>query len=87
MNSGEWLALAALAFTVVSAIAGGMFKFGQHSQRLASLEERAKGTEASTAALAVLTSTVGGIDKRLEEVAHDVKNLLLGRVKPARREE
>ena len=94
MNGGEWIALAGLSFTVIVAIAGGCFKLGQHSQRITALEERTKDLPA----VAVLTVTLDGlkegvakleasITKRIDDLDHDFRGLLSGRIKPARREE
>ena len=92
MTAGGWIAIVSLAvaslFSVVGLVVQGLlaaFHFGRHAQRLTALEERTRDVEDNSAALAVLTSTVGGIDRRLLEVAHDVKNILTGRVRPAPR--
>jgi hypothetical protein len=49
-----------------------------HAQRLAAVEHRTREVDTNAAALAVLTSTVSGIDRRLQEVADDVKIMMLG---------
>lgn len=92
MTATAWIAIVSIAiasaFSLVGLIVQGLlaaFHFGRHAQRLAAVEERTRDVEGNNAALAVLTATVGGIDKRLAEVALDVKNLLTGRVRPARR--
>jgi hypothetical protein len=93
MNGGEWIALAGLSFTVIVAIAGGCFKLGQHSQRITALEERTKDLPA----VAVLATTIGAlkeqvskldqsITKRIDDLDHDFRNLLTGKLRPARRD-
>ena len=92
MTASAWIAIVSIAlaagFSLVGLVVQGLlvaFHLGRHSQRLSAVEERTRDMEGNNAALAVLTATVGGIDKRLVEVAHDVKNLLTGRVRPAAR--
>jgi len=96
MTAGAWIAIASIAvaaaFSLVGLVIQGLlaaFHFGRHAERLTAVEDRTREVDSNTAALAVLTSTVGGIDKRLQEVAQDVKNLLTGRVRPppARRDD
>ena len=89
MSAEAWVAIASIAvaagFSLVGVIIQGFlaaFHFGKHSQRLAAVEHRTREVDSNASALAVLTSTVGGIDRRLQEVADDVRNLLLGRVRP-----
>lgn len=90
MTAAGWIAIASIGVAAVFSLIGlvlqafaAAFQFGRQAQRLAAVEERTKEAEANSASLAVLTATVGGIDKRLEEVACDVKNLLTGRIRPA----
>jgi hypothetical protein len=92
MTAGAWIAIVSIAvaagFSLVGLIVQGLmvsFHFGRYSQRLSAVEDRTRDVEGNNAALAVLTATVGGIDKRLVEVALDVKNLLTGRVRPPAR--
>ena len=94
MTSGAWIAIVSIAvaaaFSLVGVIIQGLmaaFHFGKHSQRLAAVEHRTREVDTNAAALAVLTSTVGGIDRRLQEVADDVKTLMLGRGRPQSRRE
>ncbi len=91
-GSSAWIAIVSIAvaagFSLVGLIVQGLmvsFHFGRYSQRLSAVEDRTRDVEGNNAALAVLTATVGGIDKRLVEVALDVKNLLTGRVRPPAR--
>lgn len=94
MTPNAWIAIVsvgvAAAFSLIGLVLQGLlaaFHFGRQSQRLASVEQRTRDVDANAAALAVLTSTVGGIDKKLAEVSTDVKNLLIGRIRPASRRE
>lgn len=89
MSSEAWIAVVSIAvaagFSLVGVVVQGLlaaFHFGRHSQRLTAVEHSIREVDANAAALAVLTSTVGGVDRRLQEVADDVKDLLLGRVRP-----
>lgn len=92
MTPGNWIAVASAAIAFAGLAIGLVvlavqvaFRFGEHHNRLSAVEKKAEGIDASSSALAVLTATVGGIDKRLEEVGQDVKNLLTGRIRPASR--
>jgi len=94
MTDGAWTAILSIAVVSAFSLLGlviqallAAFHFGKHAQRLAAVEERTRSVDSNNAALAVLASTVGGIDKRLAEVALDVKNLLTGRVSAASRKE
>src|SRR5689334_11233554 len=89
MTASAWVAMASIAaasaFSLIGLVVQGLlaaFHFGRHAQRLAAVEEKTGDIAQNQAALAVLTATVGGIDSRLTEVAHDVKNLLIGRIRP-----
>jgi hypothetical protein len=92
MTTTAWIAIISVAVASVFSLVGlivqallAAFHFGRHAQRLTAVEDRTLGVEGNNAALAVLTATVGGIDKRLAEVALDVKNLLTGRIRPGPR--
>jgi hypothetical protein len=85
MSTGAWIAIVSIAvaagFSLVGVIIQGLlaaFHFGRHAQRLAAVEHRTREVDTNAAALAVLTSTVSGIDRRLQEVADDVKTMMLG---------
>ena len=92
MTTDAWIAIVSVAvaagFSLVGVVVQGLlaaFHFGRHAQRRGPGEHRTRDVAGNNGALAVLTATVGGIDKRLAEVALDVKNLLTGRVRPAAR--
>lgn len=82
MSAGAWIALASLALTFVLTIIGGAFKLGAHSQRIAALEEKTR----NIGSLEVLAAGLLEMKEQLVEIRHDVKNLLTGRIKPARRD-
>lgn len=93
--SAEAVAAAAAVVTVTLTILGALvvliYNAGRHSQRLDSaeksisvLQDGAHEAGRLDTALQVLTGTVNTMQKQLVDVSHDVKNLLTGRVVPAR---
>lgn len=85
MNVGDAILIAAPAVGAIATIGSIIFRMGQHSQRISSLEEKTKDHGAVSTAVAVLTSGMGEMKAQLGEISHDVKNILTGRVTPARR--
>ena len=74
------------------ALAGLVFKLGQHSQRLADVEKdvarlctKAEQHDKELGVVGRLEQRLGTIEGSVREVAHDVKNLLTGRLVPPRR--
>lgn len=68
----------------------------QAERRLAALEVHAKRSSETDTAIALLTKSLGTLEgtliriegavtKRIDTLEHDLRNLLTGRVKPARR--
>lgn len=88
-----------LAFVLISAIAGGSYFMGGHARELKNLKDRQDRAEAENAtrdrelnalkvsmgAVQVLTSKVEAVESALREIGHDIKNLLTGKIQPARR--
>lgn len=60
------------------------YQEGQKDQRLAALEGRPADTDCKRE-LAVLTTKFEALEKTLSDIAYDVKNLITGKVVPARR--
>lgn len=95
MNATEIAAVAAVAsvgVTVLSGLGLLIWKAGRHSQRLDAAETDIADLQAGAheagrldTALQVLTGTVNSVQKQVDEIGHDVKNLLTGKVTPARR--
>lgn len=82
-------AFIALAFTVISAIAAGAYRLGQHATRLTSMEQRQKATEEeartarteashASAQMAGLAEKLGefkdAINRRLDDVMRAIGN-------------
>lgn len=96
MSVDSWIALAGLALVVLGTIVAGVrhamhasYKFGQADQeaqqirdKIKSLEARAGVAEANHGDVALLKQSLDGVVRKVDEIAHDVKNLLTG--KPAR---
>lgn len=88
MTPSELAALVAAGI----ALGGVIFKLGQHSQRLSDAEKdiaelRVKSEDHSTrlGVIARLEQQLSTIEGAVREVAHDVKNMLTGRLVPASR--
>ena len=89
LSARDIIALIGLGFVIVGLLVQfgvGLFHLGRHSQRIAALEEKARDAGTVGAAVAVVTATIGEMKEQLAEIRHDVKNLLTGRVRPARRD-
>lgn len=88
MSVEAWIAVATLGL----AVAGLIFKAGEHSSRLSQVEKRQTETEAKQAqhgeklnAIVRLEAQLAAMDTLVREIAHDLKNLLTGKTVPARR--
>lgn len=84
MDASAWIALGGLALgalvqtSVIAFLLGGLFA------RVKVLEARPSDQDCKQE-LAVLTTKFEAMEATLSEVATDLKNLLMGRVVPARR--
>lgn len=90
MSPPEWAAVGAvvavlgLGVTLILHIIRYSYQEGQKDQRLSHLHERLQKVEGSHADVQLLTQSLAGFGKKLDEVAHDVKNLLTGKVRVRR---
>lgn len=84
MDPSAWIALAALAFAILAQGLVVAFSMGGMFARMKTLEARPTDSDCKQE-LAVLTTRFEGMEKTLSEVAHDLKNLLTGKLTPARR--
>lgn len=82
---GAIVAVIGLGVTLVLHIIRYSFQEGQKDQRLKHLHERLEKVEGSHADVRLLSQSLDGFGKKLDEVAHDVKNLLTGKVRPSAR--
>ena len=80
------------ALGLLLTVGGLVFKLGQHSQRLSDVEKdvselRVKSEDHGSrlGAIGELRQHLTTIEGSVREVAHDVKNLLTGRLVPASR--
>jgi hypothetical protein len=99
VNAGEWIALGSLGLALVGGIAAGVvhsnrtaYQFGRHSERLdqaeraiSELRETEKQGQDQKTEIALLTQTVMAMKDQLLKFEHDLRNLLTGKVQPARR--
>lgn len=84
LDIGTIVAVASLAVTLIGYIIRASYKEGQKDQRLNALEGKSADTDCKQE-LAVLTAKFEGMEQKLGELGHDIKNLLTGRIIPARR--
>lgn len=84
MDASAWIALATLAFAVVVQAGVMAFMMGGLFARVRTVESRPADTDCK-AELAVLSSRFAAMEDLVKELGHDIKNLLTGRVVPARR--
>lgn len=84
MDASAWIALAGLAAVLFVQCGAMAFALGGLFARLKTLESRPIDVDCK-AELAVLTVKFEALKSTLDEMANDVKNMLTGRVIPARR--
>lgn len=84
MDASAWIALASLAGFVLVQTGVALFALGGLFRDVRSLRDGASQSDCK-AELAVLTSQFNTMQETLKEVAHDVRNLLTGKIVPARR--
>lgn len=84
MNASAWIALASLAVVVVLQAGAMAFAMGGLFARLKAIEGRPVDTDCK-AELAVLNTRFEAMENLVKELGHDIKNLLTGKVIPARR--
>jgi len=80
LTPAAWIALASLALAFMVSVVGVAFKLGQHSQRIAALEEKTK----DIGTLAVLSAAIADIKQTLGELKTDLKDLFTGKAAPRR---
>lgn len=84
MDASAWIALAALAFVVVAQLVAIAFLLGGLFNRMKVVEAKPTDTDCK-AELSLLTYKFGEMEKTLADVASDLRNLLSGKLTPARR--
>lgn len=75
------------ALVIGLAVQGGLFAFtlGKHSQRLSNAESEVKDLKRKSDEHATSLSGIEGMRTLLEEVRHDMKSLLTGKISIGRR--
>lgn len=84
MDASAWIALASLAAVVVAQLVALAFLLGGLFNRIKVVEGK-PGDADCKAELKVLASQFHNLESKLSDIAQDVKNLITGRVVPARR--
>ena len=95
----EWVAIGALGCTIVSGLVAALaysnrvsYKFGKQDAKHLQMEEdmtkvegRLDKAEQKYGSIDVLVSQMTDMKGRLEDIHHDVRNLLSGKITPASR--
>jgi hypothetical protein len=84
MDASAWIALAGLAVVVVAQGGAMLFAMGGLFARVKALEDKPQETDCK-AELAVVNTRLGSLETAVTEVAHDIKNMMTGKIIPARR--
>jgi len=84
MNPSAWIALASLAFVIFVQAGAMAFVLGGLFRDVKLLREHADEGDCRKE-LAVLGTRIAGMEALVKELGHDIKNLLTGRIVPARR--
>jgi len=84
MSPSAWIALGSLAFAIMAQTAAFAFLLGGLFARVKVLEARPVDGDCK-AELGILTAKFEAMEKTLAGVAEDFRNLLTGKVVPARR--
>jgi hypothetical protein len=84
MDASAWIALAALAFVIFVQAGAIAFVLGGLFRDVRALREQASDGDCRKE-LAVLNTRFAAIEELVKALGHDIKNLLTGRVVPARR--
>jgi hypothetical protein len=84
MDASAWIALAALAFVIFVQAGAIAFVLGGLFRDVRALREQASEGDCRKE-LAVLNTRFAAIEELVKALGQDIKNLLTGRVVPARR--
>jgi hypothetical protein len=84
MNASAWIALASLAFVIFVQAGAIAFVLGGLFRDVKLLREQSDGGDCRKE-LAVLNTRFAAMEELVKELGHDIKNLLTGKVVPARR--
>lgn len=84
MDASAWIALAALAFVIFVQAGAIAFVLGGLFRDVKTLREQSSDGDCKKE-LAVLNTRFAAMEELVKELGHDIKNLLTGRVVPARR--
>lgn len=84
MTASAWIALASLAFVIFVQAGAMAFVLGGLFRDVKLLREQS-GDGDCRKELAVLNARFGALEELVKELGHDIKNLLTGKVIPARR--
>ena len=84
MNPSAWIALASLAFVIFVQAGAVAFVLGGLFRDVRTLREQSSEGDCRKE-LAVLNTRFAAMETLVKELGHDIKNLLTGRVVPARR--
>jgi hypothetical protein len=84
MTASAWIALASLAFVIFVQAGAIAFVLGGLFRDVKILREQANEGDCRRE-LAVLNTRFAALEELVKEMGHDIKNLLTGRVIPARR--
>jgi hypothetical protein len=84
MDPSAWIALASLACVIFVQAGAFAFVLGGLFRDVKLLREDADGGDCRKE-LAVLGTRIAAMEELVKELGHDIKNLLTGRIAPARR--
>ena len=84
MNPSAWIALASLGFVIFVQAGAFAFVLGGLFRDVKTLRDQSSEGDCRKE-LAVLNTRFAAMEELVKELGHDIKNLITGRVVPARR--